>query len=226
MSPRPLFLKAAVLAGLASLGLVIAPALAARPSATSTAVESTVFVRPHSPIIGPKKAPVTLVEFFDPSCEGCVAMYPYVKRILAEYPQDVRLVIRYLPLHKGSEEAIRIIEAGRSQKAFVPVLEAVLGQQPQWHEGVDMTSAWDAAKGAGLNVAKARAGMKSPKVTAALAQDQADKDTLEVRGTPTFFINGKPLAELSPQQLYEAVKAEVEASRQAKGAAGGGGATP
>ena len=222
MSAQRLLLKIAALALLASGGLVASGTLAAKPAAISKAVESTVFVRPHSPIIGPRNAPVTIVEFFDPSCEACLAMYPYVKQIMAAYPEDVRLVIRYLPLHKGSEEAIRIIEAGRSQKAFIPVLEAVLDKQPQWHEGVDMTSAWDAAKAAGLNVAKARATMASPKVTAALKQDQADKVALEVRGTPTFFVNGKPLAQLSPQQLYDAVRAEVEASRQTKGVAGGG----
>ena len=221
MPAQRLLIRTAALAFLASGGLVASASLGAKPAATSKAAESTVFVRPHSPIIGPKKAPVTIVEFFDPSCEACRAMYPYVKRIMAEYPKDVRLVIRYLPLHQGSEEAIRIIEAGRSQKAFVPVLEAVLEQQPQWHEG-DMASAWDAAKGAGLNVAKARATMKSAKVTAAIKQDVADKVALEVRGTPTFFVNGKPLAQLSPQQLYDAVRAEVEASRQTKGVAGGG----
>ena len=219
MSAQRLLLKIVALAVLASGGLAASGALAAKPAATIKAVESTVFVRPHSPVVGPKNAPVTIVEFFDPSCEACLAMYPYVKRIMAEYPKDVRLVIRYLPLHKGSEEAIRIIEAGRSQKAFIPVLEAVLEKQPQWHEGVDMTSAWDAAKAAGLNVEKARATMASPKVTAAIKQDQADKVALEVRGTPTFFVNGKPLAQLSPQQLYEQVKAEVEASRQSNGVA-------
>lgn len=216
MSARRLLLKTAALALLASGGM--SNSLAAKPAAASKAVESTVFVRPHSPVVGPKNAPVTIVEFFDPSCEACRAMYPYVKRIMAEYPKDVRLVIRYLPLHQGSEEAIRIIEASRSQKAFIPVIEALLEKQPQWHEG-DMANAWDAAKGAGLNVKKARATMTSPKVTAALAQDQADKVALDVRGTPTFFVNGKPLAQLSPQQLDEQVRAEVEASRQAKGVA-------
>ena len=213
MSAQRFFLKAALLALIASIGIGASGSLTAKPAAASKAVESTVFVRPHSPIIGPKKAPVTLVEFFDPSCEGCVAMYPYVKQILAEYPRDVRLVIRYLPLHKGSEEAMRIIEAARSQRVFIPVLEALLDKQPQWHDG-DMTSAWDAAKAAGLNVAKARAGMTSAKVTAVLAQDQADKAELGVRGTPTFFINGQPVPQGSPQDLSEAVRAAVEAMRQ------------
>ncbi len=71
-------------------------------------------IRPHSPIIGPKNAPVTIVEFFDPSCEACRAFYPTVKGIVAKYPKDVRLVMRYLPLHPGSAEAIVILEAAAS----------------------------------------------------------------------------------------------------------------
>ena len=140
-------------------------------------------------------------------------MYPIVKRIMAEYPQEVRLAVRYVPLHKGSDEAIRIIEAGRSQGIFIPVLEAVLDAQPQWHDG-DMTSAWEAAKAAGLNAEKARATMKSAKVTAAIKQDQADRLKLGVDGTPSFFVNGAPLAELSPLRLYEQVRDAVEASRR------------
>ena len=36
----------------------------------------TYLVRPHSPVIGPRDARVTIVEFFDPSCETCRAFYP------------------------------------------------------------------------------------------------------------------------------------------------------
>lgn len=68
-------------------------------------VEKTPLVRDYSPVIGPEDAPVTIVEFFDPSCEGCRAMHPYVKQIQAAYPDNVRLVLRYVLFHKGSEEA-------------------------------------------------------------------------------------------------------------------------
>lgn len=214
MSTRRKLLKSAYLAVMAFVAGSLLPAgVAAKPAAKSAPEASTVFVRPHSPIIGPKKAPVTIVEFFDPSCEACLAIYPYVKRIMAEYPSDVRLVLRFLPLHKVSEEAIRIVEAGRSQGVFIPVLEAVLEKQPLWHDG-DMASAWDAAKAAGLNVDKARASLPLGRLTAELKQNQADPLELGVRGTPTFFVNGKPLAQLSPRQLYEQVKAEVEASQK------------
>lgn len=209
-SPRPILVVALAFATAGSLS---SAANAARPASKTPAATSTVFVRPHSPVIGPEKAPVTIVEFFDPSCEACLAMYPIVKRIMAEYPKDVRLVVRFLPLHPGSAEAIRIIEAGRSQGVFIPVLEAVLNAQPLWHGG-DMTGAWEAAKTAGLDVDKARANMKSPKVAAAIKQDETDRVQLGVRGTPTFFVNGKPLGELVPMRLYEMVRDEVAASRK------------
>jgi protein-disulfide isomerase len=206
-------LQSSYFALLAVLALSLLPAEVTAKAAPAAREASTVFVRPHSPIIGPAKAPVTIVEFFDPSCEACLAMYPYVKMIMAEYPNDVRLVLRFLPLHKGSGEAIGIIEAARKQGVFLPVLEAVLEKQPLWHDG-DMTSAWAAAKATGLNLDKARALLKSSKLIAGLKQDQADRLELGVRGTPTFFVNGKLLTQLSPRHLYEQVQAEVEASRK------------
>ena len=33
-----------------------------------------------------------------------------------------------------------------------------------------------------------------------------------LRGTPTFFVNGKPLPSFGPQQLYDLVAAEVKAA--------------
>lgn len=171
------------------------------------------YVRRHSPVIGPAGAPVTIVEFFDPSCEACRAFYPIVKQIMAQYPNDVRLVLRYTPLHEGSDEAVRILETARMQNVFEPVLEALFVEQPRWaaHGRPQLESAWTAAAAAGLDQARARAAMRAPHITAALTQDMADATTLGVRGTPTFFVNGKPLPSFGPQQLYDLVRTEVEA---------------
>ena len=56
--------------------------------------QSEHLVRMHSPVLGPREAPVTIVEFFDPACETCRAFYPIVKDLMRQYPSDVRLVIR------------------------------------------------------------------------------------------------------------------------------------
>lgn len=175
----------------------------------------TVYVRRHSPVIGPSDARVTIVEFFDPACEACRAFYPIVHEIMRRHPRDVRLVLRYTPLHEGSEEASRILETARLQNRFEPVLTALFQQQPQWapHGSPRLDLAWDAAASAGLDVNAARAAMNGRQINAALRQDLADVATLNVRGTPTFFVNERPLTNFGPQQLYDLVQEELTATQ-------------
>jgi protein-disulfide isomerase len=172
-----------------------------------------ILVRPHSPVLGPRKARVTIVEFFDPSCEACRAVYPFVKQIMAAHPNDVRLVLRYAPFHPGSQEAIKILEAGRKQGIFVPVLEAVLAAQPEWHDDARAEKAWAAARAAGLNEQKARQSAGAPEFTRSLNLDVADIKSSGVKGTPTFFVNGKLVSDLSVENLAASVTSEVAAAK-------------
>ncbi|MGD9868968.1 MAG: DsbA family protein [Hyphomicrobiales bacterium] len=167
--------------------------------------------RPHSPAFGPAKAAVTIVEFFDPACESCRAVYPFVKQILRDHPDDVRLVLRYAPFHDVSEEAVRILETARLQGKFAPVLDKLMETQPVWaaHHTPNILAAWTAAGNAGLDIAKAREEMNRPDITAILNRDKADIVTAKVRATPTFFVNGKPLTSLGRQQLLDLVKSEL-----------------
>lgn len=185
-------------------------------SISAPAQESNMLVRPHAPVIGPANAPVTIVEFFDPACETCRAMYPVVKDILAKYPTDVRLVVRYAPFHKGADEAVRILEMGRKQGMYVKIKEAILAAQPEWadHGQPKIELAWAAAGAAGLNIDAARKGMMAADVTTILTQDMTDLRAAGVRQTPTFFVNGKPLPSFGIRQLQELVRAEVEATRK------------
>lgn len=171
-------------------------------------------VRPYSPVLGPVDAPVTIVEFFDPSCESCAAFHPILKQILAMFPREARLVVRYVPFHQGSDEAIRIIESARSQDKFEEVLEALLARQAEWavHGAPDLNTAWDIAAAAGLDVARARGEATSGAIDRVLRQDVADAQAFEVEATPTFFVNGKPLPSFGAQQLYDLVESEVRNS--------------
>lgn len=182
-----------------------------QPQASVVAPASGPFVRAHSPIMGPPNAKVTIVEFFDPACESCRAFYPIVKQIMAAFPNDVRLVIRYTPLHKGSDEAVRILEAARLQNRFEPVIETLLAMQPNWasHGAPNLEKAWQAATIAGLDLERARADATRPEIAEVLRQDTADFKTVNGRGTPTFFVNEKPLPSFGAQQLYDLVRDEV-----------------
>ncbi len=213
MTRRMIMLLAA---GLILGGFALASAIYKQTDAnlkTQSASElSGVLVRPHSPVIGPADAPVTIVEFFDPSCETCRAFYPIVKKILADNPKDVRLILRYAPFHEGSVEAVQILETARLQNKFEPVLEALYAAQPAWaiHGAPNLSVAWDAARAAGLDINRARSDMSKPAIDAALKQDIEDIKAVKLSRTPTFFVNSKPLLAFGPEQLIELVRSEVE----------------
>ncbi len=211
----------AVTAVLAVLGFALAAVFYDRgiEEQTSTAIQSLqddVLVRPYSPVFGPKDAPVTIVEFFDPSCEACRAFHPIVMQIRTEFPRTVRVVLRYTTFHKGSDEAVRILETARLQGVFEPVLEGLLEAQPKWatHGEPNLGIAWDAAGAAGLDVERARREMLMPDITAILNQDMADVRAAGVEKTPTFFVNGKPLPSFGAEQLYALVREEVAIARK------------
>jgi protein-disulfide isomerase len=189
------------------------PSVPAAPVVGS--LEEAGFVRPHSPIIGPVDAPVTISEFFDPSCEACRAFYPIVKQIMDRHPDQVKLVLRYAAFHEGSDEAVKIIEAARLQELFIPVLEALLSRQPEWavHGAPDIELAWKIAGEAALDVEQARQDVLRPGMVGVLNADAADVERLGVNQTPTFFVNGKAPASPDPQALADLVASEVAASQ-------------
>ncbi|GGK54433.1 DsbA family protein [Amphritea balenae] len=182
-------------------------------SVNAQAHENSLLERPYSPSFGPDNAKVTIVEFFDPACEACRAFYPFVKRIMAENPDDIRVVLRYTTFHEGSDVVVRILEAARLQKLFKPVLEAVLIKQPVWadHGNPNLSLVWDAVEAAGLNVEQAKKDMQSSAITKVLQQDTADVKAVGVEKTPTFFVNGKALPSFGAKQLKALVDSELAA---------------
>ncbi len=184
-------------------------------ASTLAVANADALVRIHAPVMGAANAPVTIVEFFDPSCEACRAFYPHVKKILADYPRDVRLVIRYAPFHQGSDDAVAILELARSQGRFEPVLEALVARQPEWaaHGSPNLTLAWSIAGAAGLQYDRAKVDAITPRVIGVLKQDMEDVKALGISKTPSFFVNGKPLTIIGPDALYQLVKGEVEIAR-------------
>jgi protein-disulfide isomerase len=172
-------------------------------------------VRPHSPVFGNPAAKVTIVEFFDPACETCRAFYPIVKGMVNASFGEVRLVMRYAALHKGSDTVVKVIEAARQQGKYWEVVERVLNDQPRWasHDNPQPELVWDTVRDLGLDVAKAKAAAASPEVEQVLRQDTADMKALKVTATPGFFVNGTPLRDFGAAQLKALVDQELKKQR-------------
>jgi protein-disulfide isomerase len=159
--------------------------------------------RLHSPILGKFDAPVVIVEFLDPACGTCAAFYPLVKDIMAANPGKIRLVLRYAPFHPGSDKVVAVLEAARKQGKFWPALEALLKTQEQWapNHTAQVDLVWKPLESVGLDLERVRADMLAPEVSRVISQDIEDAKTLNVKQTPEYFVNGKPMPSFGEAQL-------------------------
>ena len=175
--------------------------------------EESVFVRAASPSMGAESAIVQLVEFFDPACESCRMMYPYVKSLMRANEGKLRLTLRYATFHEGSDYVVKVLEAARmqGQDMYWKSLEAILANQATWaeHGRPNPQLVWDYLGGIGLDIQKAKQDMNDERIAELLKQDAKDLATLKVNKTPSFFINGKPLKEFGPNGLRAQVENEI-----------------
>jgi protein-disulfide isomerase len=184
------------------------------PPAAVVASNDSVYVRPHSHFIGPADAKVTIVEFLDPECETCRAVYPMVKQVMTEFQGKVRLVVRYMPFHQNSLFAASALEAAAEQKKYWELLEAMFAAQPMWadHHHPRPELIPEIAKQAGLDMDAFNQALSKPAHLVMVLLDEADGNSLGVTGTPTFFVNGKMLQELGYEPLRALVAQQLAAA--------------
>lgn len=193
----------------------------ALPTVAQPAVaDRAVLVRFHSPSLGGLGAKVEIVEFFDPACEACRAFYPFVKKLMEEHRGRVRLTIRYVPFHRGADQIVRLLEAARRQGKYAETLEVLIASQPQWaiNHVARLDRALKAVEPVGLQMEQLKADMAAPQLGTLIEQDMKDAVTLKIEGTPTFFVNGKPVTPLGYDELRTMVARAVRELYDASGA--------
>jgi len=172
-----------------------------------------IFLRPHSPTLGSDKAKVYLVEFMDPACETCKSFHPFVKKLLAENPDKIKLVLRYAPFHDGADYFVKILEAAKKQDKYWETLEVMYQSQHYWasHHNPQPELIWLFLPGAALDLEKLKNDMNDPAIERIITQDLADAKALNVTKTPGFFVNGKPLVTFGDTELRQLLEAEIAA---------------
>ena len=175
---------------------------------------ASTFIRDHSQTLGSDDAKVYLVEFMDPACETCAAFTPFVKQMMNANPGKIKLVLRYAPFHDGADYFVKILEAAKKQGKYWETLDVMYKSQPYWasHHNPQPQKIWNFLPAAGLDIEQIRKDMNDPAIVKLIEQDMADAKTLNVRKTPGFFANGKPLQTFGYKQLQELVQSEITAN--------------
>jgi protein-disulfide isomerase len=160
-----------------------------------------------SPVEGAPDAPVTIVEFVDLECPHCRVGAAMAHDVVAAHPGKVRLVYKAFPLksHPHAEAAARAAFAADRQGKFWEMAHLLF-------EGQDHLEARDleaAARALKLDVARWRADMASPAAAQRVAADRQLGDDLQLKGTPTFYVDGRELDE--DDTLEDRVRQELGA---------------
>jgi protein-disulfide isomerase len=173
-----------------------------------TAPESPAFsiATDDQPVKGNANASVTIVEFTDFQCPSCARQHPVLERIVSEFGDRVRLVVRDFPLsqHADARKAAEAAEAAREQSKYWEYVSVLFRNQ----SAVGTEKLRQYATEIGLDRARFDASLDSGKFAEKVQRDLVDGRKLGINGTPTLYINGKRIADNS----YESVKSAVEAA--------------
>jgi protein-disulfide isomerase len=140
-----------------------------------------------SPSRGPTDAPITVVEWADFECPACRAVSPDLEAALAKQT-DVRFVFKNFPLdiHQNAEPAARASVAADLQGKFWEMHHELFTSETLTKERI-----LELAKKLGLDVARFEKDMRSEAVADAVRRDKKQGDAVDLRGTPTIYVNGR-----------------------------------
>jgi len=159
----------------------------------------------NGPTRGDANAAVTIIEFTDFQCAACGAMYPVMEDVLKTYGNRVRFVVRDFPLttlHPNAFRAAQAASAANAQGKFWEYIDILFRNQST----LDPDSLKKYATQIGLDRKRFDLEFESGNNDADIRRDIEDGETCGVEGTPTIFINGVMLTDLSADGLRAAIE--------------------
>lgn len=173
-----------------------------------------------SPILGDPKAPITIVEYADFECPVCRGLHDALRGILPNYPQ-VKLIFKDFPIDSLHPWARTAAIAGRcaymqDPKAFWKMYDLIYDNQ----EIISASDAYqkmvDYAGRAGLNTDTFKSCMASPEAAGGVKANMENGELLDVRSTPTLFVNGRRLVGADPHSVQQYIDYEIAQLKSAK----------
>jgi protein-disulfide isomerase len=159
-----------------------------------------------NPFKGPENAKIVIQEFSDFQCPFCSRVNPTVEQILKEYPKDVKIVWRNMPLafHQDAPLAAEaaheaFVQAGN--KGFWKYHDKLFANQ----SAIKRPDLEKYAEELGLDVGKFKAALDNHTHKAAVEKDMEAAKQAGVSGTPAFTVNGYFVSGAQPFPAFNKV---------------------
>ena len=147
--------------------------------------------------LGSVEAPIVIVEFSDFGCPYCgqyaLETFPAIDR---EYIQDGKVFYKHVPFVMGrfpnGEKAARAAECAGEQGQFWPMHDMIYEHQNDWKRGTDADALFARLAGqAMLDGTRWGSCYANDRQAARTSAANSAASRLNIRATPTFFINGQ-----------------------------------
>jgi protein-disulfide isomerase len=156
-----------------------------------------------------RQTPVSLVWFADVQSSLNADAGRLVRELLEAYGAKLALTVKHGPLdlHPQAQLAHEALAAAQAQDKFWDLYDRIAANRT----AVGRDDLVGYARAAGLNGDAFATALDSHQYRAALDADRSDARWRDVRGTPTFFVNGKRIDGLQPLAMFrELIDAELK----------------
>jgi len=161
---------------------------------------------------GNAEASVTLTEYSDFQCPACAQFYTILKGVMEEHGDSIRFEYKHFPLisiHPNALPAARAAEAAGQQGAFFQMHDMLFDNQTTWSPIASPDVYFiKYAEELGLDVAEFKRHSDSSVINDAVMTNFKEAQGLNLRSTPTFFLNGEMMA----FESYEDFIGQIEAA--------------
>lgn len=232
-SRKPLLISAGVAVAAITLGIVSWQATAdgesraksssaSAPQASDAQAELKALARRESGdklAVGRADAPVVLIEYSDFKCGYCGKFARDTEpELMKKYVQDgtLRIEWRNFPIFGAdSEAAARAAWAAGQQDRFAQFHAAAYAEGSK-EKGFGEARLEELAQQAGVpDLERFKKDMAGEQAAAALRKDQEEGYRIGVTSTPSFLVNGQPVAGAQPIDAFTAAIARAKAQAQA-----------
>ncbi len=171
-------------------------------------------------VYGNAEGVVTLTEYGDFQCPACGQFYPIVKQVKEQLKDNLRFEFKHFPLsqiHPNAIAAHRASEAAALQGKFWEMHDLLYEGQSSWNTVSNPATVFEQyASQLSLDMTKYSLDFASSDTLGIINADVAQAKSKGATGTPTFYIDGELVTDLSQITTVDSFVALLQAKIDAK----------
>ncbi|MBU0546525.1 DsbA family protein [Patescibacteria group bacterium] len=158
------------------------------------------------PFLGNPNAEIVIVEFVDYKCSNCKSAAPILHQIIDKFGYKVKIIVRDFPIetaHPGATKLAEIAFCANEQGVFWKMHDILFQVQDELPAELSVPDINRLADLAGVNKTKLQSCLDKQEPLIEVNLDYAVGYKNQMRGTPTYFVNGQKVQGVIPREDWE-----------------------